>query len=252
MSVTGAMLRMQAIQARIAGLGASSAAPSGATAATETPFASTLDRHLQSAAPPLPPTAASPAQPAVGGAEPYEEEIRRAADEAGVPASLVRAVCRAESGYDPRAVSRVGAQGLMQLMPSTAAGLGVTDPFDPAQSLRGGARYLRAQLDRFGGDVAKAVAAYNAGPGAVERYGGVPPYAETQRYVSRVLAAMAEYDGAARAPAAGPAPGAGPLEATATARSVLQALQAQLAATPPVDPTGLTASTDPDALDGAS
>lgn len=100
---------------------------------------------------------------------------------------LLRAVMLAESGGDPSSVSPAGAQGLMQLMPETAAGLGVRDPFDPKQSLQGGARYLRTLLDRFGGDVAKAVAAYNAGPGAVDRYGGIPPYPETQAYVERVL-----------------------------------------------------------------
>jgi soluble lytic murein transglycosylase-like protein len=77
--------------------------------------------------------------------------------------------------------------GLTQLMPATAASLGVTDPYDPVQALDGGAKYLRQQLDRFGGDPAKALAAYNAGPGAVARYGGVPPYAETQNYVSNIL-----------------------------------------------------------------
>jgi cell wall-associated NlpC family hydrolase len=84
----------------------------------------------------------------------------------------------------------------MQLMPGTARGLGVTDPFDPMQSLRGGAKYLRAQLDRFGGDYEKALAAYNAGPGAVQKYGGIPPYAETQAYVPRVMGYFQEFGGA--------------------------------------------------------
>ena len=90
------------------------------------------------------------------------------AAQASVPPALVKAVARAESGFDPNAVSRAGAQGLMQLMPTTAAGLGVTDPFDPKQNLMGGAKFLRGLLDRFGGDVSKVLAGYNAGPGAGE------------------------------------------------------------------------------------
>lgn len=104
----------------------------------------------------------------------------------GIDPALLAAVARTESGLDPSAVSPAGAQGLMQLMPSTAAGLGVRDPFDPAQAVDGAARLLRSDLDRFG-SVELALAAYNAGAGAVSRYGGIPPYEETQTYVRRVL-----------------------------------------------------------------
>ena len=98
-----------------------------------------------------------------------------------------------ESGFDANATSKVGAQGLMQLMPGTASSLGVRDPYDPGQNVAGGTRYLRGLLDRFGGDARLAVAAYNAGPGAVEKYGDVPPYAETQNYVQNVLASYEKY-----------------------------------------------------------
>ena len=121
------------------------------------------------------------------GTTPFSAEIDGAAARYGIDPSLLRGLVRQESGFDPRAHSSAGAMGLTQLMPATAASLGVTDPYDPAQSLAGGARYLREMLDRFGGDPAKALAAYNAGPGAVERFGGVPPYAETQHYVQNIL-----------------------------------------------------------------
>jgi hypothetical protein len=100
---------------------------------------------------------------------------------------LVRAVVAVESGFRPEAVSPKGAQGLMQLMPATARSLGVKDAFDPAANLDGGTRHLRALIDRYGGDVKRALAAYNAGEGAVARHGGVPPYAETRAYVRKVL-----------------------------------------------------------------
>lgn len=105
----------------------------------------------------------------------------------GVPAALVRAVMRVESCYDPRAVSRVGARGLMQLMPETAAHLGVRDSFDADQNIAGGARYLRQLLERFKNNTRLAVAAYNAGPSAVDAYRGVPPFPETISYVKRVI-----------------------------------------------------------------
>jgi len=100
---------------------------------------------------------------------------------------LVHAVIRAESAYNPRAVSAKGAIGLMQLMPATARELSVGDPFDPAANIDGGSNYLRRMLDRFNGSLELALAGYNAGPEAVRRFGGVPPYAETRRYVQRVL-----------------------------------------------------------------
>jgi soluble lytic murein transglycosylase-like protein len=124
---------------------------------------------------------------------PYGAEITAAAKKYGIDPALLAGLVKQESGFNPNAGSSAGARGLTQLMPGTAAGLGVTNVLDPAQSLDGGAKYLRAQLDAFGGDVARALAAYNAGPGAVQRYGGVPPYAETQNYVRAVQANAASY-----------------------------------------------------------
>jgi soluble lytic murein transglycosylase-like protein len=116
----------------------------------------------------------------------FDDIIRQAAAKHGLDPDLIHAVIQAESDYDPTCKSSAGAMGLMQLMPGTARALGVTNPWDPAANVDGGARYLRQQLDRFH-DVDLALAAYNAGPAAVARFGGLPPYHETQAYVRRVL-----------------------------------------------------------------
>lgn len=133
----------------------------------------------------------------------------------GLDPRLVRAVVQVESGYNPAAVSNKGAMGLMQLMPATARDVDVTSPFEPEENLRGGTEYLSGLFERFGGDATLALAAYNAGPGAVTRYGGVPPYPETVAYVRNVLALWHGETAPAVEPAArsayrrafGPAPG---------------------------------------------
>jgi soluble lytic murein transglycosylase-like protein len=124
----------------------------------------------------------------------FGREIRSAAEYNAVEESLIRAIIHAESAYQPDARSPKGAQGLMQLMPTTAAELNVANPFDPAENIEGGARYLSQLLAQFKGDLDLATAAYNAGPNAVEKYGGIPPYDETQEYVRRVRILYKRYD----------------------------------------------------------
>ena len=136
----------------------------------------------------------------------YQAEIAAAAREHGVDESIVRAIIHAESAFNPNALSRVGAQGLMQLMPGTAREVGVSDAFDPVQNIGGGVRYLAMLLKRFNGNLTLAAAGYNAGPGAVAKYGGVPPYSETRRYVERVGLLADRYRGLAN-PVAAPAQG---------------------------------------------
>jgi soluble lytic murein transglycosylase-like protein len=130
---------------------------------------------------------------------PTPEELRpmieSAARRHGIDPSLLDSVVANESNYDSRARSRAGAMGLTQLMPGTAAELGVKDPFDPFQSLDGGAKYLRQMIDRYGGDLSLALAAYNAGPGTVDRSGGVPRIDETRNYIDRVLRRYRERSG---------------------------------------------------------
>ena len=137
---------------------------------------------------PHPTTIADPTEPEPlpSASELLEGYVREASRKFGVPAPLIRAVIEVESSGDAHAVSPKGAQGLMQLMPATAAVLGVADPFDPRDNVLAGTRYLRFLLDAFEGDVALALAAYNAGHDAVLRYRGVPPYPETRQYLSRI------------------------------------------------------------------
>ena len=126
----------------------------------------------------------------------YSSEVKAAATEFGVEEAVVRAIIHAESAFRPNAVSHAGAQGLMQLMPPTAARFGVSDSYDAGQNIRGGVQYLAWLLKRFNGDLTLAAAGYNAGEGAVDRHGGVPPYSETQYYVKRVAQLADRYRGA--------------------------------------------------------
>ena len=154
--------------------------------------------------------------------ERFRSLIDQAAQRHHLDAALLAAVVHVESGGNPQAVSPAGAQGLTQLIPATAQRFGVQDPFDPAQSLDGAAKYLRGLMGQFGGDVSKALAAYNAGEGNVKKYGGVPPFAETQAYVPSVLAAYDTYRQSQPAPSGGESPlrqgiSQRPLEGTAAA-----------------------------------
>jgi soluble lytic murein transglycosylase-like protein len=203
MSVATAVARIAELQSLIA------MPPAAGTGGSAAPSA--FADQLQAATTPATAYPASPAGPPAGvvapasgaagstaglgnvAAVPYGAEITSAAQRHGVDPALLAALIKQESGFDPNARSPAGAQGLTQLMPGTAAGLGVTNPLDPAQAIEGGAKYLAEQLKAFGGDEARALAAYNAGPGAVQRFGGVPPYAETQNYVRRVQSFAAAF-----------------------------------------------------------
>jgi len=177
----------QAQQAKPAAFSAALASAQGSTGTgTNTNFAA-----LASVAPTTA-TAATGASELPAGT-PYAAEITAAAKANGVDPALLAGLVKQESGFKADAGSHAGARGLTQLMPATAAGLGVTNVLDPVQNLNGGAKYLKQQLDAFNGDTALALAAYNAGPGAVKRFGGIPPYAETQNYVRIVQQNAASY-----------------------------------------------------------
>jgi soluble lytic murein transglycosylase-like protein len=146
-------------------------------------------------APSRSPAGVAPASVALpgSGAVPYQDLITAAANKYGLDPALLAAVVKQESNFNPNAKSSVGAKGLTQLMDTTAHGLGVTDSFDPTQSLDGGARFLSGLLTEFHGDQTLAVAAYNAGPAAVKKFGGIPPYEETRAFVPKVLGYAAQF-----------------------------------------------------------
>jgi soluble lytic murein transglycosylase-like protein len=189
MSIAAVQSRMTEIQSMIAACnGQPPAQPQASAAASGTSF----DQQLQSATGQLGAGAVAPL--AAGGSDgQYDAQIGAAAQKYGIDPALLKGLIKQESGFNPNAGSSAGAQGLTQLMPGTASSLGCTNPLDPAQSIDAGARYLSQQLNTFGGDVRKALAAYNAGPGAVQRYGGVPPYGETQNYVQKVMSYADQY-----------------------------------------------------------
>jgi len=168
MSLSTAIERMDELMAQL-----QPAAPAASASTSGTSFADSLATASQTSAP--------------ASSSTYDGDIQAAAAKYDVDPALISSVIQQESSFNPNATSSAGAAGLMQLMPATAQSLGVSNPYDPAQAIDGGTRYLKSLLDRFGGSTELALAAYNAGPGAVEQYGGVPPYAETQSYVSDVM-----------------------------------------------------------------
>jgi soluble lytic murein transglycosylase-like protein len=186
-SVEAAVSRISEIQALMAQSGLTPPAPQSVAAT------SFQDQLQQAGA--LGTGAAAAPTGATGGPVDgqFSDQINAAAQKYGVDPALLKGLIRQESNFNPNAKSPAGAAGLCQLMPGTAAALGCTNPLDPAQAIDAGAKYLSQQLKAFGGDPRKALAAYNAGPGAVQRYGGVPPYAETQNYVRAVMGFADQY-----------------------------------------------------------
>jgi cell wall-associated NlpC family hydrolase len=205
-SVADCTAAITSIEQRISQLSGSSspstATPAASGSSTPTSLPASFATQLQSAGvdttatdttDPTAATATTTPVDSTDASTQYDSMIQQAARDQGVDPALLKGLVQAESGFNNSSVSSVGAQGLTQLMPDTARGLGVTNSFDPLQNLEGGARFLAGALKRFGGNEQLALAAYNAGPAAVERYGGIPPFAETQAYVPRVLGYAAQY-----------------------------------------------------------
>jgi soluble lytic murein transglycosylase-like protein len=168
---------------------AGTASPNGASGQASTSFAAALQAATTADAAPAAPIGAQGTSDlgGTGSTSQYDPLIEQAAARYGIDPAVLHGLIQQESGFDPEAQSGAGAAGLTQLMPGTASSLGVANPLNPAESIEGGARYLSQMMSRFGGNTENALAAYNAGPGAVQQYGGVPPYAETQSYVQKVL-----------------------------------------------------------------
>jgi soluble lytic murein transglycosylase-like protein len=193
LAISQRVAQIQALieQTRTAATGAPAASTATATVASATPSATTASfaETLQAAT-------TAPATTGSAGASqssPYDGLIEQAAQRNGIDPALLHGLIQQESAFDPNSQSSAGASGLTQLMPGTASSMGVTNPLNPAESIEGGARYLSQLMSEFGGNTTDALAAYNAGPGAVKHYGGVPPYAETQSYVTKVLGYAESY-----------------------------------------------------------
>jgi soluble lytic murein transglycosylase-like protein len=183
--------RIQQLQALIeqtrAAVGAATPVAAPTAGAYQASSAPNFAEALQSASSTGVASAASGSSAGAAGSTPYDQLISQSAARYGIDPAVLHGLIQQESGFDPNATSSAGAMGLTQLMPGTASSLGVSNPMNPAEAVEGGARYLSQLMGEFGGNTSEALAAYNAGPGAVKQYGGIPPYAETQSYVTKVL-----------------------------------------------------------------
>ncbi len=182
-----AMQRVRELQALIAKTQGAQASTSSTSETGTGSFSSALAQASASSQTPVATASSYQAGTSEAQSSQYESLIAQAAQRYGIDPAVLHGLIQQESGFDPNSESSAGAAGLTQLMPETASSMGVANPLNPAESIEGGARYLSGLMSQFGGNTTDALAAYNAGPGAVKQYGGVPPYAETQDYVTKVL-----------------------------------------------------------------